>query len=59
MIKHQVKINFHLAEWFIKPVFLWNYVLPDGSAKITQFTFLFISFRNILYDDGTKNFKKK
>lgn len=59
MIKHQVKVNFHFGEWFLKPIFLNNYVVPDGSAKITQFTFLFASYRNIVYSDGTKNLKKK
>lgn len=58
MIKHQVKVNFHISEWFIKPIFLKGYVLPDKSAKITQVTWLFISFRNIVFNDGTMNFDK-
>ena len=59
MIKHQVKLNFHLSEWFLKPIILKGYVMPDNSAKITQVTWLFISFRNVLYNDGTMDFKKK
>ena len=49
MIEHQVKINFHFGEWFLKPIYLNKYETPDKRAVITQATWLFISYRNIRY----------
>lgn len=56
MIKHQVKLNFHFGEWFLKPIFLKNYVTPQRDAKVTQVTWLFVSYRNIRYADINEKF---
>lgn len=58
MIKHQVKLSFHISEWFLKPIFLLNYVPKDGSAKVTQISWLFMTYKNIVYNDGTMDFTK-
>lgn len=60
MIKQQVKINFHLGEWILKPIYVKNFENPEKSMKITQLSFLFFTFRNIRYNlDVTVNPKKK
>lgn len=52
LVKHQVNLNFHLAEWILKPIFIKKTGPVQGmNAKLTQFSFLFFTFRNLKYID--------
>lgn len=50
MIKQQVKINFHLGEWILKPIYIKKHESPEKTVKVTQFSFLFFTYRNIRYN---------
>ena len=48
MIKQQIKINFHLGEWILKPIYIKKHESPEKT--VFQFSFLFFTYRNIRYN---------
>lgn len=50
--KRQIKIEIDLRNWFIWPIYIKKADLPEGIGKITQFTFLCLSLKNVKVNDN-------